>query len=439
MRICVFEDAAVTGLQPMSLTRPVFDLRCGAVSLLERQLRSLPSAKVSVLIRPVLAGLCQVQHPDLVINDAKWLASGATEMVLLVNGRWFLPGAVELRLRPEIGLVGEQVAYVMIPADKLGDLSQDTLPRHLDTWKESLPHAPARGAMIDHPWDLVEHNAAALEQDYQYWLTHRGVGGAPAISHPGESPATRPGVHLLGPAKRVVVDSTARIEPMVLIDTTRGPVIIDHDVVVQAFSRIEGPCYLGPGTQVFAGRVRGSSIGPQCRIGGEVEASIIYGYSNKAHDGFLGHSYLGEWVNLGAGTQTSDLRNDYGKVGAVVAGRKLNTGLLKVGSFIGDHTKTSIGTLFNTGSVIGPCSQLLASGTLLPKVLPAFCQFRDGQEHERTDLREMFTTAAAMMGRRNQVWTEAHAEFFFDLYESTAGERLRVMQDNQQRRSRRVV
>src|SRR5262249_44367679 len=102
--------------------------------------------------------------------------------------------------------------------------------------------------------------------------------------------------------------------------------------------------------------------GPQCRLGGEVEASIVHGHSNKAHEGFLGHSYLGEWVNFGAGTQTSDLRNDYYDVTLTVAGRRGETGLLKVGSFVGDHPKTSVNSLFNTGSVCGPFAMLVTSG-----------------------------------------------------------------------------
>src|SRR5207248_4001999 len=144
-------------------------------------------------------------------------------------------------------------------------------------------------------------------------------------------------------------------------DTTRGPVLVDRGAVVQAFSRLEGPCYVGPQTQVLAARVRGSSLGEQCRVGGEVEASVIHGYSNKAHEGFLGHSYVGEWVNLGAGTQVSDLRNDYASVRVVVNGRAVDSGQAKVGAFVGDHTRTSIGSLINTGAAVGPYCQVLAS------------------------------------------------------------------------------
>jgi len=203
--------------------------------------------------------------------------------------------------------------------------------------------------------------------------------------------------------------------------------VIDREAVVSAFTRLEGPCYVGPGTQLKAALVHaGTTLGPECRVGGEVESSIVQGYSNKAHEGFLGHSYLGEWVNLGAGTQTSDLRNDYGKVAVTVSGQRVETGLLKVGSFIGDHTKTSIDTLFNTGSVCGPFGMLVTSGGLLPRCLPAFCLVSQGRVRERTDLRAMFATAETMMARRGLAWSQEHTDFYLDLYERSSSERARA-------------
>src|SRR5262249_37192887 len=156
---------------------------------------------------------------------------------------------------------------------------------------------------------------------------------------------------VVGPGDQLRIDPTAHLDPMVLIDTRSGPVVIDGAAVVSAFSRLEGPCYVGPRTQVLGAKVRGgTTLGPDGRGGGGVEASILQGHSNKYHEGFLGHSYVGEWVNLGAGTHTSDLRNDYGEVSVVVNGQRVATGRTKVGSFLGDHTKTGLGTLLNTGS-----------------------------------------------------------------------------------------
>src|SRR5262249_54710101 len=153
----------------------------------------------------------------------------------------------------------------------------------------------------------------------------------------------------------------------------------DEGAVVHSFSRLEGPCYVGKETWIVGAKLRGGSIGPKCRIGGEFEASIVQGHSNKYHDGFLGHSYLGEWVNPAAGTQTSDLRNDYGEIRVRVAGQRIATGRTKIGSFIGDHTKTGLSALLNTGSVIGAFCAILPAGYLLPPVVPSFCQVQHGQ------------------------------------------------------------
>ena len=244
---------------------------------------------------------------------------------------------------------------------------------------------------------------------------------------------------MIGPLERVIVDPTARIEPHVLIDSTRGPVLIDRDAHVQAFSRLEGPCSVGQGTQILAARLRGGSIGPQCRIGGEVEASIVHGHSNKYHEGFLGHSYVGEWVNFGAASQTSDLRTDYGPIVMHINGKQVHTGLIKIGSYIGDHTRTSLNVLFNTGSVVGPFGLLLTSGSLLPRVIPPFCRYGHGRVEERTDLGQMFATAATVTARRGVKWTETHSEFYFGLYERTAASRAAVLREAEQHRLRRVV
>lgn len=425
MRLCVFEDAGVSNLEPLSLTRPVSDLWLGTSSLLRRQQRYFAAEQTAVLIRPLLANLCRQNQPELVINDSSWLRKGGG---VLVNARWLPPAEPPVLAQTgAVGLVGEQIAYLVLPPGERRDCSFDQLPRRLLDWKQSLPQHEAGGQMLDYPWHLVEANSWALEQDYGHWKREK-----PALLDP--APLT-----ILGPVERVVIDAQARIEPHVVIDTTRGPVLIDREAHVHAFSRLQGPCYIGERTQILAGHVRGGSIGPECRVGGEFETSIMQGYSNKYHEGFLGHSYVGAWVNFGAGTQVSDLRNDYAPIVMTIAGKKVPTDLRKIGAYMGDHTRTSIGALVNTGTVAGPFSQLLTSGSLLPRVLPAFCLFGHGQVQKRTDLNQMIETAAMVLSRRGQQWTEVDTEFVFALYESTEMERQRVLLEIEQKRLRRVV
>jgi UDP-N-acetylglucosamine diphosphorylase/glucosamine-1-phosphate N-acetyltransferase len=423
MRMIVYEDAGFARLGPLAQTRPIFELRCGAVPLIERQARCLAADEVGSIVRPEIAALCRWAWPDRPVNDPDF---GRGDSLVLVNGRWLAPEALSGLDEPHVGLVGMRLAYAVLPPGGTSDLSPQTLSGRLAELRKSLPARQVGGAMIERPWDLVEHNAAALSADEAHWRTHREA-------------APLPGLTVQGPAERFLADASARVEPFVLIDTTKGPVMLDRGAVVKSFSRIEGPCYVGPETQILAGRVMGSSFGPQCRIGGECESAIVHGFSNKAHEGFLGHSYVGEWVNFGSGTQTSDLRNDYAPVTVPVNAERVETGLLKVGAFVGDHTKTSIGTLFNTGSVAGPFGMLVTDGSLLPRHIPAFCLVSDGKLRERTDLGAMFATAQTMMGRRQVRWTQDHADFFLDLYERTSGERQKLVRDVEQRRMRRVV
>jgi UDP-N-acetylglucosamine diphosphorylase/glucosamine-1-phosphate N-acetyltransferase len=420
MQMIVFEDAQLTQFGPLTQTRPVFELRCGMLSLLERMSRCLAPSSIRTLVRPELVRLCRFLWPGRPVNEP--ITAGET---VVVNGRWLAPYSATAGLYgPEVGMVGDTVAWARVPADEVEGLTNDNLPERLAKWAATLPQRPAEGSMLQYPWDLIELNAAALEDDARHWRSHREV-----------VPPT--GLPIQGPTERVLIDPRAHLEPMVFLDTTLGPVMIDRGAIVKAFSRLQGPCYVGPGTQLNAASFRGSSAGPQCRLGGEIEESILHGYSNKAHDGFLGHSYLGEWVNLGAGTQTSDLRNDYGPVEVTLGDHKVKTGRLKIGAYIGDHTKSSIGTLLNTGSVIGPFVMLTAGG-LLPKSLPAFSNVRGGTVTERTDTREMFTTARVMMARRQMTWTEAHDDIYLEIYERTSKQRRAVIGASEARRRRAV-
>jgi UDP-N-acetylglucosamine diphosphorylase/glucosamine-1-phosphate N-acetyltransferase len=409
MRMCVFEDAGVCRLGPLALTRPAFDLWCGACSLLDRQRRHFGAAEVGFQVRPLLADWCRFLHPDGPVNDSDWVCG---RRLLLVNARWLPPAGrrEDMPAAPTVALADGQVAYVLVPSPGLSGCDPSGVGRSIARWERLLPRSQAGGRMIGHPWDLVTHNAEALREDFGQRAGSSGDGGA---AH---------GMTVIGPPDQLFVAPDASVEPLVVADTRGGPVHIGR-AVVRAFSRLEGPCYVGPGSEVRGARVRGSTVGPMCRVGGEVEASVLQGYSNKAHDGYLGHSYVGEWVNLAAGTQVSDLRNDYGPVSVPVAGQPVPTGLLKVGAFLGDHTKTGLGTLLNCGTAVGAFCHLLPSQALLPRAVPSFCAVRSGRLQERTHFRQLFATAAEVLRRRGSAWTDAHAEFFLSLFEHTAAER----------------
>jgi UDP-N-acetylglucosamine diphosphorylase / glucose-1-phosphate thymidylyltransferase / UDP-N-acetylgalactosamine diphosphorylase / glucosamine-1-phosphate N-acetyltransferase / galactosamine-1-phosphate N-acetyltransferase len=428
MRVCLFEDHGALELEPLSLIRPVFELLCGLTSLAAKQSRFFPLGPRGVLVRPHLAELCRLHSPALPVNDLAWLRAGP---IVLMNGRW-LPPSIPLSLTeisgPCVALVNEDVAYAVVEPEHLADCSPDTLQDCLSSWKATLPQRPAGGRMIRYLWELVQHNGEQIVADWQ-------TAGPP---FKGDSIGSKhPGLAIIGPRDRVLIHPSARLDPMIVADTTQGPIVIDHHAVITAFTRLEGPCVLGPRTQVHGAKIRaGTTLGPDCRIGGEVEGSIVQGHSNKYHDGFLGHAYVGEWVNLGAGTQNSDLRNDYGEISVTVNGRRVNSGLTKVGCFLGDHTKAGLGTLLNTGTNAGIFCNLLP-GRLLPKYIPSFASWWNETLTDRAELPTLLHTAAEVMRRRGVAITETHAALYRTLFEQTAAERRRAVRDAELRVLRR--
>ena len=344
---------------------------------------------------------CGRNGPALPVNDADWLRAGP---VVLVNGRWLppLPRQTFDVSAPCLGMAEGAIAFARIEPH---DLPADPIPGlddAFDNWYVNLPHVNAGGRFIRYPWELVAHNAQRLCDEFDCQRPPR-LGPWPQT---GWRPAAS---HLVGPQDRLLIDSSARIDPLTAFDTTAGPVTVAAGAVVQAFSRLEGPCYIGPGTHVLGANVRGgTTLGPCCRVGGEIEASIIQGYSNKYHGGFLGHSYVGSWVNFGAGSQCSDLRHDYGEVTVMAGGRAMPTGMNKVGCFVGDHTKIGLGCLLNSGTHVGAFGHLLPSGRLLPRHIPPFCGTRFDRLTECKDLdAAALETASRVMARRGRELTAA--------------------------------
>jgi UDP-N-acetylglucosamine diphosphorylase/glucosamine-1-phosphate N-acetyltransferase len=435
MRLCLFEDRGTRDLEPLTQTRPAFDLTCGASSLAEQLIGAFPGAELGLIVRPELAELVRRERPGVAVNDAKWLLAGP---VLLVNGRWLSPHKTSqspvLTTRPCVGRVADEIAFAVVEPQQLPDDLPDCLDDGLDHLLASLPAVEAGGVVIRRPWELVDRNAEQLRKQFAERVPPR-LG---SWSRLGWRPE---GTLVLGSAEQLLIDPAARIDPQVVFDTTQGPITIAAGAVVQAFSRVEGPCHIGAGTHVYGGaRLRGGvTLGPHCRVGGDVECSIVQGYTNKYHDGFLGHSYLGTWVNIGAGAQVSDLRHDYGEVSVPVRGEAVRSGRAKIGCFLGDHVKVGIGCLLNTGTVAGAFGQFLPAGRLLPKEVPAFCTTSFDRLAPRGELDSVLSTAERVMRRRGRDLTPVQAAVYRALYAATAGERRRALRDADVQRLRRAA
>lgn len=261
-------------------------------------------------------------------------------------------------------------------------------------WRAAGADASAREAevvLLRYPWDVIEACAGEIVAD------------AAAVAQP--------------------IHPTARIDKGAVLDDSEGPILVGENARVRANAVVEGPAAIGAGSEVGAGAwIRpGSAIGPVCKVGGEVSCSIFQGYSNKAHHGFLGHTFVGEWVNLGAGTTTSNLKNDYGSVKSPVRGRRVDSGRTFFGAAIGDHVKTGIGTTLVTGTIVGPCSNLFGAG-FPPQWIPAFSWGgADGLVEHR--LEKAIETARRMMRRRGRDLSAEEERAIRELFEITRADR----------------
>jgi UDP-N-acetylglucosamine diphosphorylase/glucosamine-1-phosphate N-acetyltransferase len=252
---------------------------------------------------------------------------------------------------------------------------------------------PAR--VVTYPWELVHLTAEEIAAD------------AAALGALGRNEATvHSGAHLIEPT-RIALGSGTEVGPGAALDGKGGDVVIGRGVEIRPNAYVAGPVAIGDGSVIRAGATiyGGTSIGPGCKVGGEIEDSVVHSFSNKQHSGFLGHSYVGSWVNLGAGTDTSDLKNNYGTVRVEIGGEVIDTGSMFVGAAIGDHSKTAIGTTLNTGTIIGVFANVVARG-FPPKVIRSFSWgTEDGfVEHE---IERAIDTARRVMARRDEELTPA--------------------------------
>jgi UDP-N-acetylglucosamine diphosphorylase/glucosamine-1-phosphate N-acetyltransferase len=271
-----------------------------------------------------------------------------------------------------------------------------------------LPGHLVDARIIAWPWQLVDWNAQALNDD----LAHMRAKVRGEL-HPSA---------VVYDSSRVTIEVGARVDAGAVLDAREGPIHISTEAIIQSHTLVIGPCIVGAGTHLLGGVVGRSTIGPGCRIAGEVDACVWQGWANKRHHGFVGHSWIGEWANLGALTTTSDLKNNYGTIRVQVGTRELDSGLIKLGSILGPGVKTGIGTLLPSGALIGTGSHLFGSGRYAPKRLPAFSWW-DGERTVEYQLDKFLATARTAMGRRGRDLGAPEEEALRALFAATASER----------------
>jgi len=392
---------------PVTLSRPVWELRTGMTTLGEKLVRRTRPDEVACFVPDYLAEAYRATT-DRPVNDPAALAG---DDLLLVNARvradsFDVPSSGPSRIALD---ADGRILYGRVTRSDAATLPSGDVDAFLAAARDRLPTTSPAVATYDYIWDLMLANPEQLVADFE-------AAGRSGIEGTVEQPSA-----IRGSERDVYIAPGARIHPMAVIDATDGPVTIDEGAEIHPFTRIVGPCYIGPGTVLLGAKCHeGNSIGPACRIGGEVECSIIQGYTNKYHDGFLGHAYVGEWVNLGALTTNSDLKNDYANVSVIMYGhRPTDTGSNKVGCFIGDHTKTSIGTFLNTGAYVGAMGVIMATGKPLQKFIPSFAWVLEGVVTKGFGRKALYRTAAQVMQRRGREWTEADEALWNHVFEMT--------------------
>ncbi|HET9441576.1 MAG TPA: putative sugar nucleotidyl transferase [Longimicrobiales bacterium] len=373
--LVLFDDAVARDWQPLTLTRPAGELLFGALRARERAETIVDAACIGHVTHADLIGFDEPGAPP-VINLA---TLPTTRARLLLSSRAILDWETDLDFEQETTLyIGDEVIGWLVPEGNPAP-SAEMLLEPAPNGGEKLS---VTGRMLDHPWDLIEYNGEQILDDVAFM-----------IDDVYTFDVSDDGIWVIGDHP-VVRKNDVIIEPGVVFDVTEGPIWLDEGVTIRAFSRVAGPMYVGRGTTLLGGPYTACSIGPHCKVHGELEESIILGYSNKAHDGFLGHAYLGMWVNLGAMTTNSDLKNNYSPIRIWTPQGDVDTGQMKLGSLIGDHVKTAIGTLLNTGTVVGAGSNVF--GGMPPKYLPPFSWGADGEYA----FDKFIATAAVAMQRR---------------------------------------
>lgn len=418
--LIIYEDDKVSNLYPLTLTRPVFELRCGIFTLREKLIRRLlklgktkkkvywskKDFEIWLHNRPYLSGLFPNQTVDWKNLKDRY------RQVILINGRALIDMDFLRDFDPswEGRYVCRGTTVVAnISSSRIAKLNLDQALIS-DEFLADLNESEIEANLITYPWDLIKLNGQEINLDFDL-APHR----EPGTKLPRSA-------HLLA-KQRISIGKNAEIGAGVVIDAREGAVNIGEDTIIMANACLKGPLHIGRNTIIKMGAcIYGeTSIGDVCKVGGEVAESIIQGYSNKQHEGFLGHSYLGSWVNIGAGSNTSDMKNNYSTVRLRIHGKDVDSGEIFVGLFMGDHSKCGIGTVFNTGTIVGVCCNIFGAG-YPPKYIPSFCWGGSGGFQEY-NLDKALAVARRAMQRRSQDLTDSEAHILRTVFQITSKER----------------
>jgi len=373
-----YDDARARAFEPFALTRPACEMRAGALLLRERWEKAIKLETAGFISSAHLADFDEPGAPHAVAHNAE-IPAGA----IVINSRCVAPLDLSLEhfdLLMCDGVAGAVRLARAVPAALFAEGSLD-----LGTIQTSLGGRRLKSRWINEVWDFNATLSQQLQEDIPPLAAALGIKSSRHDAVVGD--------------KGLFIEDGAEVGPHSVLDCSAGPIMIRRAAVVSPFTHLVGPIYVGAESVILGDRVAASSIGETSKIRGELSNTIVIGHSNKAHAGFVGHSYLGRWVNLGALTTTSNLKNTYGTVEMWTPAGARSTGQQLLGTMFGDHVKTGIGTMLNTGTVLGTGANIFGS-VMPPKAVAPFA-WGDKAPYDTFDLDKFLTVAERVMERRH--------------------------------------
>ncbi len=397
MHVVIFEGSGWKDLVPLALNRPAFALGAGTGTLLDKQLRHTKPTRLTLWVRDELAEWCRTNLVPNISVPTTVNTPIDDELTTIISGRSLHLTAFEHNQEPVVVVEENDVIGKAVVRNAAG-LSVSDVRNRSQRWIDllDLPRDMPQARFVTHAWELINWNEEALMADSMEWRDH--------------SQPAKEGLYHLISAGDVLVEEGVKLSPGCVIDASKGPVMIGKGASIGPNAVVFGPCFIGAYSAISpCATIRaGTSIGPLCKVGGEVSNSIFFGCSNKAHEGFIGDSYIGKWVNLGAMTTTSNLKNTYGEIDFELGGKAIPTGQRFLGALIGDHSKTAIGTRLTTGSYVGFNSMVAPSG-IAPKTVKSF-SFLTSDGLSPFSMDKAIEVATRVLARRDRQFTKIESD-----------------------------
>ena len=387
MNIIIFEDQLISNLKPFSLNHASFEVKTGMLSNLDRFKIAFSNDHLHFIVRNEIEDVLSDRYPDLSINPNEIPEGYCINGSIVWNDEYN-------HLLDEGSSDNNLIFY-----NNHKDITVDNF-FNLESFGSELKNK-SNLDKIDYLWDAIDFFPKKMNDDFNFLKVDKNYKFSTSSYFVSK--------------EKISIDESVVVKPGCIFDATKGPIVIKENSVIDIGSKIQGPVYIDKDVFVSSGaKIKsGTLIGPGCKVGGEISNTIFHAYSNKVHDGFLGHSYVGEWVNIGAGTNNSNLKNNYSSIKFTFKDKTFDTNRIFLGSMIGDFTRIGISSMLNTGTYIGIGSNIFG-GDFQKIYIKSFSWGKDS----RVDFNKFIDTCIKMKKRRNEHLSDNEKELLEKLYNS---------------------